>query len=317
MRAIVVDPSAPSRLSLQTVAEPQPLSDQSIVRVHAFSLNRGEIRRAQTAAAGWRIGWDLAGTIEQAAADGSGFPLGTRVVGFLPEGAWGERVAVPPHAVAELPASMDFTTAATLPVAGLTAIMALSKGGLLLGKNVLITGASGGVGYVACQLAKAAGANVVAHVRRAQQVSFLRAAGVHEVVEGDTPIDAAKYGNYDLILDSVGDQVLPIALNLLAKDGICVTFGSTAGREAMINIGNFYGKGALQLYGFILFHEVRQQPAAIGLKRLVKLVENGQLKPHIDVEADWSQVGEIAAQLNDRQFVGKAVLHIPFAKETP
>jgi NADPH:quinone reductase-like Zn-dependent oxidoreductase len=310
MRAIVVNPNVPSRLAITTVGAPQPLPNQAIVRVAAISLNRGEIRRAQSAEAGWRIGWDLAGTIEQVAADGSGPPVGTRVVGFLPEGAWAERVAVPTHALAALPAGMSFAVAATLPVAGLTALMTLQKGGLLLGKRVLITGASGGVGYFACQLAKAAGATVVGHVRRSERVSFVRATGVDQVVEGETPEMAAQYGDYDLILDSVGDRVLPVALSLLAPGGVCVTFGSTAGRESLVNVGNFYGKGGLQLYGFILFHEVLQQPAAVGLQRLVKLVEQGKLKPHIDLEADWQQVGEVAQQLQNRAYVGKAILHL-------
>lgn len=310
MRAVVVNPNAPSRLAIATVGEPQPLPHEAIVRVAAVSVNRGEIRRAQSAEAGWRIGWDLAGTIAQAAADGSGLPVGTRVVGFLPGGAWGERVAVPTHALAALPAGMDFAVASTLPVAGLTALMTLQKGGLLLGKNVLITGASGGVGYFACQLAKAAGATVVGHVRRAERVFFVRATGVDQVVEGETPETAAQYGNYDLILDSIGDRVLPVVLGLLEKEGICVTFGSTAGRESLINVGNFYGQGGLQLYGFILFHEVMHQPAAVGLQRLVKLVEQGKLKPHIDLETSWQQVGEVAQQLQDRTYVGKAVLHL-------
>jgi NADPH:quinone reductase-like Zn-dependent oxidoreductase len=188
--------------------------------------------------------------------------------------------------------------------------MTLQKGGLLLGKRVLITGASGGVGYFACQLAKAAGATVVGHVRRSERVSFVRATGVDQVVEGETPEMAAQYGDYDLILDSVGDRVLPVALSLLAPGGVCVTFGSTAGRESLVNVGNFYGKGGLQLYGFILFHEVLQQPAAVGLQRLVKLVEQGKLKPHIDLEADWQQVGEVAQQLQNRAYVGKAILHL-------
>jgi NADPH:quinone reductase-like Zn-dependent oxidoreductase len=308
MQAIVVEPNSPSRLSIKTVPEPQASPNQAIMRVAAMSVNRGEIRRAQTADAGWRVGWDLAGTIEQAAADGSGLPVGTRVVGFLPEGAWGERVAVPTHAIAALPSSISFTVAATLPVAGLTALMALEKGGLLLGKRVLITGASGGVGHMACQLARAAGATVVGHVRRPAQVSFIQATGIYQVVEGETPEAAARYGDYDLILDSVGDRVLPVALGLLAKDGICVTFGSTAGRESLINVGNFYGKGALQLYGFILFHEVLKQPAALGLARLVRLVEQGQLNPHIDLETSWRNVGDVAQQLIDRAYLGKAVL---------
>src|SRR5439155_782458 len=84
--------------------------------------NRGEVRRAGMAAAGWRPGWDLAGELERAAADGSGPRAGARVVGMLGEGAWAERVAVPTHALAELPEKVTFSQAATFPVAGLTAL---------------------------------------------------------------------------------------------------------------------------------------------------------------------------------------------------
>ena len=87
-RAVVVDPEAPGRLVIRPVAEPVPDRGEAIVAVRALSLNRGEVRRSTMAPAGWRPGWDLAGVIERAAADGSGPRAGARVVGFLPEGAW-------------------------------------------------------------------------------------------------------------------------------------------------------------------------------------------------------------------------------------
>src|SRR5512145_3026139 len=183
-RAIVVDPQAPGRLVIQSVPEPAPDRGEAIVRVRAISLNRGEVRRSTMAPAGWRPGWDLAGTVERAAADGSGPKAGTRVVGFLPEGAWAERVAVPTHALAELPAKVTLSQAATFPVAGLTALHALGKNGMILGKRVLITGATGGVGDFAVQLARLGGAHVTATVRRADQVAGLRQVGAHEVVVG-------------------------------------------------------------------------------------------------------------------------------------
>ncbi len=311
MKAVVVDPSKTGRLAIQMVDRPMPLPFEAVVKVAAISLNRGEVRRSLTAEAGWRPGWDFAGTIEQAAADGSGFPVGTRVVGMLPSGAWAEQIAAPTHAIAELPSFVSFAQAATLPVAGLTALLALEKGGSVLGRSVLITGASGGVGHFACQLARYAGARlVVAQVRRSDLVEFVKVAGAHQVVVGDDPSPAEQYGFYDVVLDSVGGQTLPGALNLLAVDGTCVTFGATAGSEVTLNVSRFYGKGGLNFYGFILFHELKAQPAALGLQRLVKLLDEGHLRPHIALEAPWTEVDTVAQQLTQRQFIGKAVLHL-------
>jgi NADPH:quinone reductase len=307
IRAVVVDPAVPERLVIQDVQPPDPLPHQAIVQVASISLNRGEVRRSQSAEAGWRPGWDFAGTIERAAIDGSGFPVGTRVVGFLPAGAWAEQVAVPTHSIAALPNSVEFKTAATLPVAGLTALLSLEKGGLLLDRTVLITGASGGVGYFACQLAAQAGAIVTAQVRRPELVEFVTAAKADQVIVGS---DFAQYAPYDLVLDSVGGEVLPAVLNHLAPDGTCVMFGATAGSNITFNASTFYGKGGLSLYGFILFHELKKQSASEGLARLVKLVANGLLIPHIDLEANWSEIAQVAQQLTDRQFLGKAVLHL-------
>jgi NADPH:quinone reductase len=307
IRAIVVDPTVPERLVIRKIERLAALPNEAIVQVASISLNRGEVRRSQSAAAGWRPGWDFAGTIETAAQDGSGFSVGTRVVGFLPEGAWAEQVAVPTHAIAVLPDSVTFTAAATLPVAGLTALLSLERGGMLLDCPVLITGASGGVGYFACQIANQAGAIVTAQVRRSELVEFIKDAGAHQVIVGHR---FDEYAPYDLALDSVGGGVLPLVLENLAPDGTCVMFGATAGAEITFNASRFYGKGGLSFYGFILFHELKKQPAVAGLARLVKLVADGVLIPHIDIEASWSKIAQVAQQLTDRQFLGKAVLHI-------
>src|SRR5689334_9198458 len=184
-RAVVVDPAAPGRLTIASVPDPTPDRSEAVVRVRAVSLNRGEVRRAGMAAAGWRPGWDLAGEVERVAADGSGPRVGARVVGLLTEGAWAERVAVPAPALAELPDKVTFSQAATFPVAGLTALYALARGGLPLGRRVLVTGATGGVGDFVVQLARLAGAHVTASVRRPDQVLALRQLGAHEVVVGD------------------------------------------------------------------------------------------------------------------------------------
>lgn len=307
VRAVIVDRGHPDRLVLKDVAAPTALPHEAIVRVAAFSLNRGEVRRSLTAESGWRPGWDFAGTVEIAAADGSGFAAGTRVVGFLVAGAWAEQVAVATTAIAALPDAVDFVTAATLPVAGLTALMALERGGLLLGKSVLITGASGGVGYFACQLAAQAGAIVTAQVRREEQVALLKTIGVERAIVGT---HFESFAPYDLALDSVGGTVLPAVLETLAVDGTCVMFGATAESEITFNASKFYSKGGLSLYGFILFHELKKQSVAAGLATLVEQVATGALVPHIEVTASWTEIAAVSQQLTDRQFMGKAVLQI-------
>src|SRR6516164_10568067 len=170
IRAVVVDPSLPGRLAIREVSLRDPDRDEVVVKVAAVSLNRGETRRAlQVAEADWRPGWDFAGVVETTADDGSGPKPGTRVVGILPSGAWAERVNCRSHAVAALPQSVSDAQAATLPVAGLTALHALRQGGLLLGRKVLVDGATGGVGHLGVQLAATSGAEVYGHVRRPDQ----------------------------------------------------------------------------------------------------------------------------------------------------
>jgi NADPH:quinone reductase-like Zn-dependent oxidoreductase len=311
MRAVVVTPDAPARLALGTVDTPVLVPSSALVRVAAISLNRGEVRGAQGGPAGAQPGWDLAGTIERVAADGSGPPVGSRVVSFVPSGAWAELVAAPTHALAVLPDAVTFAQAATLPVAGLTALMGLEKTGSLLGRKVLITGASGGVGDFAVQLAREAGATVVALVRSQARAKRVQEAGAHVVTVGEDATAAAAHGPYSLVFDGVGGDVLASALPLLAPDGWAVAYGRTVGPTITFDLGQFFGKGGLRLYGFILFHEVRKEPASVGLARLASLVEAGRLHPHISVEQDWTQVGAVAQQLLDRDYAGKAVLQIP------
>ncbi len=309
-RAVVVDPAAPGRLVIREASAPSPLPSEARVRVAAVSLNRGEVRRAMAADAGWRPGWDVAGVVEQAAADGSGPKEGARVVGFMRSGGWAEQVAVPTHALAELPAAVTFAQAATLPVAGLTALHALAKGGLLLERRVLITGATGGVGDYAIQLARLSGARVTASVRRADQEDFVRAAGADNVVIGDDLPGAGDFGPYDLVIESVGGGTLAAALALLAEGGACVLLGTTGGAQVTFDASRFYPIGRAVLYGFILFDELGVEPAAVGLGRLARLVAAGKLNPRITREASWTQIADVAQELTERRYLGKAVLHV-------
>src|SRR5436305_6812645 len=255
VRAIVVDPAASGRLAIKPVELRDPDRDEVGVRVTAVSLNRGETRRAlQVAEPGWRPGWDFAGVVESAAADGTGAKPGTRVVGLLPSGAWAERVNCRSHAVAPLPDAVSDAEAATLPVAGLTAWHALRQGGMLLGRKLLVDGASGGVGHLACQLANAAGALVWGYVRRPEHEKTVTEWCDGRVVVGPELSAATPHGPFWLILDSVGGSALAAALGMLQPNGTCVAFGVSESSTATIESRAFFGTGGARLSGLTLFH---------------------------------------------------------------
>jgi NADPH2:quinone reductase len=311
MKAVTLAKSPDPVLVLTDVAEPAPGPQDALVRAEAFSLNLGEVRRGYTmAAAGWRPGWDFAGTVERAAADGSGPKAGARVVGFLEEAAWAERLAVPTRALAELPASVSLAQAATLPVAGLTALFALERAGPLLGRRVLVSGASGGVGHFALQLARAGGAHVVAAVRRPELAGEAEADGAHAVVDDATLAAARAHGPFDVILESVGGVALANALTMLTRTGVCVSFGNSSRSEAPLDAGRFYLTGRPRLEGLYVLSELRHVPPSEGLARLARLVADGRLKPRITLEAPWNEIDRVARALVDRKVAGKAVLTV-------
>ena len=312
MKAVLVDTNAPGHLVLGDTPDPSPLPSQALVRIHAVSLNRGEVQMTRRPRPNWRPGWDLAGVVTTQAADGSGPPAGTRVVGLVQSGAWAESAAVGTDALASLPDEVSFEDAATLPVAGLTAYHALYKGGLLLGKTVLVTGATGGVGDFAIKLGKMSGANVVAHVRRAEQASQVSEAGADRVAVGESLADAAQgMGPFDLIIESVGGPVLGDALGLVSEGTKVVSFGTSAGNPVTFDAQAFYGAGLTALYGSVLVDELRTvESASLGLKRLASLVSAGSLKPFISRVAPWADVAAVAQELLDRKYAGKAVLRL-------
>jgi NADPH:quinone reductase-like Zn-dependent oxidoreductase len=310
IRAIVVDPEVTGRLAIKEVEAPQAGPSEALVQVAAISLNRGEVMRAMGAEAGLRLGWDLAGTVIKQAVNGTGPKVGSRVVGSVGAGAWAEQVAVPTNRLADIPASVTFAQAATLPTAGLTALHALEKGGLLLNKRVLITGSTGGVGLFAHQLARLSGAYVVGMARHARNEALVREAGADEVIVGDDIEPARAYGPYHLILESVGGKTLASALSLLATGATCVTLGWSASSEVTIDVRDLIVTGGTTLYGLNMYTEFDSRPRSEDLAWLAQMVARQQLRTPIEVEASWHDIGEVAQRLRQRQFTGKAVLHL-------
>lgn len=313
IHAIVIDPLAPSHLALKEVDAPQAQPWEALVQVKAVSLNRGEVKDAKEQEASSRPGWDFAGIVIEPAKNGAGPLKGARVVGLLPMGAWSEQVAAPVSMLAQIPDKLTFTEAATLPVAGLTALYALRKGGMLLGKRIFITGSTGGVGLFAHQLAAQSGAYVVGTASTEEKAELVREAGADEVVIGYSAISSARqFGPYDLIIDSVGGDTLAALLPQLAPQGICVAVGFSSSNTATIDMMNLVTSGGRTLYSFFLGEELTRQSAADDLSLLARLVADGRLTPRIEVEAPWTEIDTVSRNLLERKFSGKAVLHLGY-----
>jgi NADPH:quinone reductase len=306
MRAVVNTPGEAAPVAVREVPEPQPKPNETLVAVHAFSLNRGEMRLFQARPAGWRPGQDIAGVVLRQAADGSGPAAGSRVVCLTDWEGWAERAAVPSHRMAPVPDNVPFAAAAALPVAGLTALRTLRHGAPLLGKRVLVTGAAGGVGNLAVQLAARSGARVTAVVGGSERATVLDGLGAAEIV---TAIDNAQ-GQYDLILEAAGGASLAAAMQLVAPKGIVVLYGNSSGEPTPIDFRMFAEHQNARLQGFHYFTSEPEEKFGLDLALLVALVADGSLKPRI-VEYGWHELPAAGAQLLARGIPGKAIFRIP------
>ncbi|MDT4894243.1 MAG: hypothetical protein QOE97_3278 [Pseudonocardiales bacterium] len=303
MLALINTPADQSPVSVKDVPSPRPGPDDALVRVHAVSVNRGELALLSARPLGWRPGQDVAGVVDRAAADGSGPPEGTRVAALVEGAGWAELVAVPTDRLAVLPESLPMAEAATLPLAGIAALRTLRYGGDLLGRRVLITGASGGVGRLQVELAARRGARVTAIAARTHAEALMKAGAeaVHEQIGEATD-------SFDLVTESIGGQSLADAIAATAPGATLVMFGASTGERTPISLYDFIGHENVTIKLFLSY--ASPQPFGPDLQLLVDLAGHDQLHPHIGRVAPWTEAATGLHELRNRTTRGKLVLTV-------
>jgi NADPH:quinone reductase-like Zn-dependent oxidoreductase len=271
MRAVVRESyGGPEVLRLDRVPRPVVKGDDVLVRVRAAGVDRGVwhmmtglpylgrlgfgIRKPKDRV----LGLDLAGTVEAVGADVTRFAVGDAVYGSG-RGSYAEYAVAPETKLAAKPQGLSFEQAAAVPVSAVTALLGLRAGKIREGQKVLVTGASGGVGSYAVQLAKAFGAQVTG-VCSAGKVEFVRTLGADHVIDY-TREDFADAGPYDLILDIAGNPPISRLRRALTPTGTAVITGGEGGGKLTGGMHRQLGRpGAVTLHQPTAHHIPRPGP---------------------------------------------------------
>lgn len=302
----------PGVLELASLPVPHPAPGEVLVQVQASGLNpkdaalrEGTFRRFSGRTFPKGTGFDFAGTVAGLGHDVQDFQVGQRVWGLLDGfggGAAAEFVVVPVRWVAPMPANLDFTEAAALPLVGLTALQALrDRGRLQAGERLLIKGASGGVGSAAVQLAKALGAHVTA-LASAPNLAHCRALGADEALDYATFDPADHPRAFDVFLDCYGDTPYRRFSRLLARGGRFVTIAPTP----VILLAGLLSRLLPLPRTEILF--VRSSRADLDV--LGGYVQAGALRMPVQTTYSLEQIREAHAAVSARHARGKRVLLI-------
>jgi NADPH:quinone reductase-like Zn-dependent oxidoreductase len=268
------DYGGPEVMRFEEIEQPVPKEGEILVRIHAVSVNSvdwkirsGLVRKRFNLPLPIIPGGDLSGEVAAAGAAVTDFAVGQSVFAMI--GLWGayaEHAAFNASMAARKPASIDHLHAASVPLAGLTAWQALhEQGALTSGQRVFVHAAAGGVGGFAVQLARVAGAEIIASAS-AQNADYVRGLGANEVI--DFRVDSAEpyMGRVDLVFDLVGGDASIRSLALLKPGGVLVAVAAPS--QALREQGEKLGRRVLGL-------QVR--PDGAQLARIAALIDAGKV----------------------------------------
>ncbi|MER1997375.1 MAG: NAD(P)-dependent alcohol dehydrogenase [Arthrobacter sp.] len=326
MQAVVQDGyGGPEVLRLQSVPLPQVTDDEVLVEVHAAGLARGTWHVMTGTPYLLRLfvglhsprrpvaGLNLAGVVVTAGKKATRFKPGDRVYG-IGKGSFAGYAAAPEHKLAPMPAGLDFEQAASVPVSGLTALQAVTDvAKVSSGQRVLVTGASGGVGSLAVQLAVAAGADVTG-VCSAAKAGFVRDLGAHLVLDYRSKDYAESEDTYDAVIDIAGNPSLARLRRALKPGGTAALVG---GEEGGRLTGGMIER---QITGGLLsvldrdhrrFRTVLAKESGAELERLGGLLESGAVVPRIDSRFPLAEAPAAMNRLVSGEMEGSVILTVP------
>jgi NADPH:quinone reductase-like Zn-dependent oxidoreductase len=308
----------PDVLRLEEVAKPAPGDNEVLIKVVAASINDWDWQLLQGIPFANRVmaglfrpkkikilGSDIAGRIEAAGKNAKRFRPGDEVFGDLSGAGFGgfaEYVCAPEDALTLKPVGMTFEQAAAVPQAGLLALQGLVKGHVQQAHTVLINGASGGAGSFAVQIAKSVGAEVTG-VCRTQKLDFVRSLGADHVIDY-TREDFTRNGQtYDLILDMEAyHSVFDYRRALNAGGRYVAAGGPTANIVQVIFLGAWISLTSSKKMGLLLLKANR------GLSEIIKLIENGEVKPVIDKCFPLGEAPDAMRYFGEGRKMGKVVI---------
>ncbi len=306
---------SPEVLHVNDIEMPAPNDNQVLVKVHAASVNPAE---AHMRAGGGRLfgggllkpkqpipGADFAGRVEAAGKNITKFQPGDDVYGRRDPGGLAEYLCVSEKSIATKPARISYEQAAAVPVAGITALQSLRDAGKLqAGQEVLINGATGGLGTFSVQIAKALGARVTG-VTSTRNLELVRSLGADKVIDY-TKGNFARGGEcYDLIIDNVGNHSISDYLRTLKPNGICIITGYTS---VLILIPNFLLGRLVSRFGNKQIGNMLAHIKSQDLLFLNELMEAGKLTPFVDKVYPLSQAAEAYRYLETKHARGKIVI---------
>jgi tumor protein p53-inducible protein 3 len=323
MKAIVVkEPGRPEDLVLEGVPDPELAADGLLVDVHAAALNRADLLQRRGLYPPPKgeteiLGLECAGTVAEVGAQVDSFRIGDRVMALLPGGGYAERVAIPAAMAIPIPERLSFVEAAAIPEAFLTAREALfTLGHATQGSFVLVHASAGGIGSAAVQLAREAGAHVIATAGSDAKLERVRALGAQTLVNyhqtdfAEAVLAATSKHGADVVLDFIGGSYWEKHARCLAIGGRAVVIGVLGGMTAEVNFAHLLRK-RLQILGLVMRSRPIEDKVAITqsfIAESLPLFERGVLAPVIDRVFPLSEAGAAHAYMETNQNVGKIVL---------